>query len=62
MDGYSVQLYTSSDGEAWQSAGEAFLTSFAPDAQTAGADIVPIATVTVENKTMMADIPAGATM
>ncbi|HJE38934.1 MAG TPA: hypothetical protein K8V47_04145 [Candidatus Amulumruptor caecigallinarius] len=60
--GYSVQLYTSSDGEAWQSAGEAFLTSFAPDAQTAGADIVPISTVTVENKTMMADIPAGATM
>ena len=41
--GFAVQLYTSTDGTNWTSAGEDFYNYFAPDAATQGAAVVPIA-------------------
>jgi hypothetical protein len=45
--GFSMQLYTSTDGSTWTSAGTDFYTFFAADASTAGAAVVPVQTVSV---------------
>ena len=45
--GFAVQLYTSTDGTTWTSAGDDFYTYFAPDAATAGAATVPISTTAI---------------
>ncbi|MDE6287590.1 MAG: DUF4886 domain-containing protein [Muribaculaceae bacterium] len=60
--GFDVQLYYSFDGEQWVNAGESFLTHFAPDAETIGAEIVPISVTPVNAKWLMADVAPGATI
>ncbi|MDE5662592.1 MAG: hypothetical protein K2I37_00960 [Muribaculaceae bacterium] len=57
--GFDVQLYYSYDGSTWLSAGDDFLTHFAPDGETLGSEIVPISTVVSEPKTLMVDVAAG---
>ena len=57
--GFAVQLYTSTDGTNWTSAGDDFYTYFAPDAATQGAASVPISTTPVSNKQLKVDIAAG---
>lgn len=46
--GFAVQLFTSSDGEKWTSAGQQFLTRFDPDDVTAGDAVVPVSATTAE--------------
>ncbi|MBP5560872.1 MAG: hypothetical protein J6X70_03615, partial [Muribaculaceae bacterium] len=50
--GFDVQLYYSTDGVTWTSAGDDFKTHFEPDASTIGADVVPISVTSVTAKTM----------
>lgn len=57
--GFAVQLYTSTDGTNWTSAGEDFYTYFAPDAATAGAANVPISTTAINGKQLMVSLAAG---
>ncbi|MBR2146713.1 MAG: hypothetical protein IJ925_04710, partial [Muribaculaceae bacterium] len=57
--GFAVQLYTSTDGTNWTSAGEDFYTYFAPDAATQGAASVPISTTAISGKQLKVDIAAG---
>ena len=58
--GFAVQLYVSTDGVNWSSAGEDFYNYFAPDAATQGAAVVPISTTPVTGKQLMVDFAAGA--
>ena len=46
--GFVIQLYSSLDGITWTSAGETFKVQYTKDADTNGADIVPILAQTVE--------------
>jgi hypothetical protein len=57
--GFAVQLYISTDGVNWSNAGEDFYTYFAPDAATAGAEVVPISTTAIADKQLMVDLAAG---
>lgn len=57
--GFAVQLYTSTDGTNWTSAGEDFYTYFAPDAATQGAANVPINTTAINGKQIKVNIAAG---
>ena len=57
--GFSVQLYVSTDGSTWTSAGDDFYTYFAPDAATQGASVVPISTTAITGKQLMVDLAAG---
>lgn len=51
--GFSIQMYYSTDGSSWTSAGSDFLTSFAgSDASNNGYATAPGATSTVTNKTL----------
>lgn len=54
--GFVVQLYVSSDGEKWVSAGDNFRRSFTKDGNTNGAEIVPIVSEEV-NGAVMCDLP-----
>ncbi len=56
--GFVVQLYTSTTGEAWTSAGADFSRTFAADANTNGAAVVPILSESV-SATLPCAIPAG---
>ena len=58
--GFAVQLYISTDGETWTSAGDDFYNYFAPDAATQGAAVVPITTTAIAGKQLMVDLAAGA--
>ena len=58
--GFAVQLYVSTDGVNWNSAGDDFYTYFAPDAATIGAEVVPISTTAVNGKQLMVDVAAGS--
>ena len=58
--GFAVQLYVSTDGETWTSAGEDFYTYFAPDAATQGAAMVPISTTAIAAKQLKVDVAAGS--
>lgn len=58
--GFAVQLYVSTDGVNWTSAGDDFHTYFAPDASTIGAEVVPISTTPVSGKQLMVDVAAGS--
>lgn len=60
--GFAVQLYYSTDGETWTSAGDSFRNYFEPDNETLGAEIVPISVTPVTGKTLMTDIAKGATI
>ena len=57
--GFAVQLYTSTDGTNWTSAGDDFYTYFAPDAATAGAASVPISTTAINGKQLKVSIAVG---
>ena len=57
--GFAVQLYVSTDGVTWSSAGEDFYTYFAPDAATQGAEVVPISTTAITGKQLMVDLAVG---
>jgi len=50
--GFSVQLYYSSDGTTWTSAGSNFLTSFPADTDNSGYASAPGTTVSVSNQTL----------
>ena len=53
--GFAVQLYISTDGNTWSSAGDDFYTYFAPDAATQGAAVVPISTTAIGGKQLKWD-------
>src|SRR5262245_26227149 len=57
--GFRIQLYYSTDGTTWTSAGDDFLTSFAADANNSGFANAPGVTVSVSNKTLNVPIPNG---
>jgi hypothetical protein len=57
--GFRIQLFYSTDGSTWTSAGNNFLTSFGADASNAGFATAPGATVPVSN-TLTAAIPSGS--
>ncbi len=58
--GFAVQLYVSTDGSTWNSAGENFYTFFAPDGATQGAEVVPISTTAISGKQLNVNIAAGS--
>lgn len=58
-EGFAVQVYYSLDGEEWISAGESLRTYFAPDASTIGAEVVPITTTQVSDRSIKVSVPAG---
>ena len=57
--GFDVQVYYSTDGTNWATAGDDLKTHFAPDAATAGAAEVPISVTAVSNKTIRLKVAAG---
>lgn len=58
--GFSLQLYYSTDGTNWTSAGATFLTSFSANADNSGFSTAPGATVSISNQTLSATIPSGS--
>ena len=58
--GFAVQLYVSTDGSTWTSAGEDFYTYFAPDAATQGAAVVPISTTAIQGKQLKVNMNPGS--
>ncbi|HSN76173.1 MAG TPA: hypothetical protein VL334_13950 [Anaerolineae bacterium] len=61
--GFSIQMYYSTNGSTWTSAGSNFLTSFAADADNTGFASAPGTTVSVSAKTLTfaTPIPANGT-
>jgi hypothetical protein len=57
--GFSIQMYYSTDGTAWTSAGSDFLTSFAADADNTGYTDAPGVTVSVSNKPLLVGLTVG---
>ena len=57
--GYSIQMYYSTDGITWTSAGSNFLTSFVADGDKNGFNPAPGMTVPVTSQTLAANIAAG---
>ncbi|MBS1564213.1 MAG: Ig-like domain-containing protein, partial [Bacteroidetes bacterium] len=61
--GFAIQLYYSTDGTTWTSAGAAFLKTFAADADNSGYASAPGATATVSGTlTPAASIASGSTI
>ncbi|NUN08884.1 MAG: T9SS type A sorting domain-containing protein [Ignavibacteriaceae bacterium] len=60
--GYSIQMYYSTNGTSWTSAGSDFLTSFAADADNNGYATAPGATTPVTNKTLSQAIAASGSL
>ncbi|MBD5338386.1 MAG: DUF4886 domain-containing protein [Bacteroides sp.] len=60
--GFAVQMYYSTDGENWTSAGDNFHTLFPADSETIGEETVPISTTGISGEWLMADIAPGATL
>ena len=58
--GFGIQMFYSTDGSTWTSAGSDFLTSFAADANNNGFATAPGATVSISNKTLNASVANGA--
>lgn len=59
--GFDCQVYYSTDGSNWTSAGDNFKTHFSPDAETLGQEVVPISTTPSEGN-LMVDVAAGKTI
>jgi endonuclease G len=57
--GFRIQMFYSTDGNTWTSAGNNFLTSFAADADNTGFATAPGPTVNI-NQTLSAPIPSGS--
>ncbi len=60
--GFSIQMYYSTDGTNWTSAGADFLTTIAKDASNSGYATVPGDSVVVSNKTLTVSITAGSSL
>lgn len=60
--GFAIQLYTSTDGTNWTSAGSDFYTKFDPDSKTLGEEVVPISTTAVTGKNLLANVAPGSTI
>lgn len=60
--GFRIQLFYSSDGLAWTSAGPDFLISFAADANNNGFATAPGATTSVINKTLNVSVANSANL
>lgn len=58
--GFSIQMYYSTNGTTWTSAGTDFITSFSADASNNGYTIAPGAISSVSNKTLSQAIASGA--
>ena len=58
--GFRMQLFYSTDGSTWTSAGSSFLTSFAADANNNGFATAPGATSAVTNQTLAVTIGDGS--
>jgi hypothetical protein len=56
--GFQVQLYYSTDGTSWNSAGGNFLTTFSADADNSGYNPAPGVTSSVSNQTLPVNVPA----
>jgi hypothetical protein len=60
--GFSIQLYHSTDGTTWTSAGAAFLTTIAADADNTGYAAAPGATVAVSGTLTGISVASGGTL
>jgi len=60
--GFSIQMYYSTNGSSWTSAGSDFLTSFSADANNNGYTSAPGATVSVSNKTLSQALAASSSL
>jgi len=60
--GFSIQMYYSTDGTTWTSAGSNFLSSFAANADNNGAATVPIETKSVTSQVLANSLAAGSTL
>jgi len=60
--GFSIQMYYSTDGTTWTSAGSNFLSSFAANADNTGAATVPIETKSVTSQVLANSLAAGSTL
>lgn len=60
--GFAMQLYYSTDGAAWTAAGDAFITSFAANADNTGFASAPGETKSVTNKGLNVTVPAGGSI
>ena len=61
-NGFRVELFYSPDGVNWTSAGNAFLASFAPNADNNGAAVVPMETISISNQALTVPLAAGQTL
>lgn len=57
--GFSVQMYYSIDGITWTAAGDDFKVSFDPDDANGGADIVPIASASIDDARLSVMVASG---
>ncbi len=60
--GFRIQLFYSTDGSTWTSAGSDFLTAFGADPANTGFATAPGVTVSVTNRTLAQAIPNDATL
>ncbi len=60
--GFTIQMYYSTDGSTWTSAGDNFKTSFTADANNNGYASAPGATSSVSNKTLSQSLAAGSSL
>jgi len=60
--GFTIQMYYSTDGTNWTSAGDNFKTSFAADDNSNGFASAPGATVSVSNQTLSVSLAAGSSL
>lgn len=60
--GFSIQMYYSTDGSTWISAGSDFLSSFPADIDNTGYASAPGATLTVANKTLPVAVSTGSSI
>ncbi|MCD7971255.1 MAG: carbohydrate binding domain-containing protein, partial [Candidatus Azobacteroides sp.] len=60
--GFSMQLYYSTNGSSWTSAGSNFLTSFTKDADNSGITPAPGEVKSVTNKELTVSLPAGSSL
>lgn len=58
--GFSIQMYYSTNGSTWTSAGSDFLTSFTADANNNGYALAPGATVSVTSKTLNVSLASSS--
>lgn len=58
--GFRIQMFYSTDGATWTSAGNNFLSSFVANADNTGFATAPGTTSTVSNQTLSVTIPSGS--